>query len=407
MMKIAHFQCSAGISGDMMLGALVDAGLDFARLEQEINKLNISGYRLEHHRVVKNGISGTKVDVIINEKHVHRHLRDIKEIIENSNLASLVKEKCSIVFGKIAEAEAKVHNSTKEEIHFHEVGSLDAIIDVVGSVVGLDLLGVEKVTASKIHVGTGYTKCAHGTILLPAPATLELLQGVPVYCQGIEKELVTPTGAALITTLAESFGEMPSMSVTDIGYGAGTRDLDIPNLLRISLGEAAEDTGSFPDVRFGGQGDIHQAEAMMLEVNIDDLNPEFYDYLFSRLLAEGAHDVFLQPIQMKKNRPAVKLSILTYASQMERIMETVFQETSTIGVRAYPVTKYMLPYEIKALATKYGDVRVKVASLNNTITTIAPEYEDCRSKAESYGEPIKNVYEHVKSEAKKAFKKDE
>ena len=455
-MKIAHFQCSAGVSGDMMLGALVDAGLDFTRLEQEINKLNISGYRLEQHRVVKRGISGTKVDVIINEKHVHRHLRDIEEIIENSDLASPIKEKCCLVFGKIAEAEAKVHNSTKEEIHFHEVGSLDAIIDVVGSVVGLDLLGVEKVTASKIHVGTGYTKCAHGTIPLPAPATLELLQGIPVYCHGIEKELVTPTGAALITTLAESFGEMPSMSIADIGYGAGTRELDIPNLLRISLGESTEnvelgvpaggisktleqqvaksfaipaggisktlkqqvaksfangsgveENGDFPDVRFGGQGDIQQAEAMMLEVNIDDLNPEFYDHLFSRLLAEGAHDVFLQPIQMKKNRPAVKLSILTNVPQMERILEIVFQETSTIGVRTYPVTKYMLPYEIKTMATKYGDVRVKAASLNNTITTIAPEYEDCRSKAESYGEPIKNIYEHVKYEAKKAFKKDE
>ncbi|WP_366924361.1 nickel pincer cofactor biosynthesis protein LarC [Metallumcola ferriviriculae] len=405
-MKTAHFQCLAGISGDMILGALVDAGLEFDRLKEEISKLNIADYALEQHQVVKNGISGTKVDVIINETNAHRHLRDIEKIITGSGLSPSVKEKCIVIFHKIAAAEAKVHNTTVEKIHFHEVGSLDAVIDVAGSVAGLELLGVEKVTASKVHVGTGFTKCAHGQIPLPAPATLELLQGVPVYCQGIEKELVTPTGAAIITALADAFGEMPAMSVTNIGYGAGTRDLQIPNLLRLSLGDSTpEESGGFPDVRFNGSGSVRQREEVMVEVNIDDYNPEFYDYLFNRLFAQGAHDVFLQPIQMKKNRPAVKLNVLTHQDKMESILETIFRETSTIGVRAYPVTKYMLPYEIKTLATKYGDIKVKVASLNNKTTSINPEYEDCRAKAELFQEPVKVVYEYVKSAAQHAFAK--
>jgi len=404
-MKIGYFQCFAGISGDMILGSLVHAGLKFEDLKAELNKINISGFQLEKKTVVKNGITGTKIDVITEEEHAHRHLKDILGIIEKSELSATVKEKCSKIFTGLAEAEAKIHNTTKEKIHFHEVGSMDAIVDVVGSVCGLELLGIEKIYASPLHVGSGFTKCAHGTIPLPAPATLELLKNVPIYSQGINKELVTPTGAAIITTLAESFGEMPNISVQAVGYGAGTRDLQIPNLLRLTIGEKKTSHLSTKDsIRFGGRGEVQAGTAVMIEVNIDDMNPEFFDYLFSRLFKAGAQDVFLQRIQMKKNRPANILSILVHHDDLNKIVGIIFKETTTIGVRTYPVTKYMLPYEIKTISTGFGDIKVKIARLGDQITTIAPEYDECRKIAEEKGLPIKMVYDKVKFEAQKIFK---
>lgn len=236
-MKIAYFHCFAGISGDMTLGALVDAGLDWEQLQSDLAKLSLTGYRLQREKVIKQGVSGTKVHVLTEEGHVHRHLRDIQDIIGNSTLPDVVKEKSIQVFTRLAEAEAKVHQTTIERIHFHEVGALDAIIDIVGSVIGLWRLGIEEVYASPVHTGTGFTECAHGIMPVPAPATMELLQGVPIYSREIEKELVTPTGAAIITAYCKNFGSMPPMQVVNIGYGAGDQDLMIPNLLRLTIGE--------------------------------------------------------------------------------------------------------------------------------------------------------------------------
>src|SRR5690554_5070908 len=243
-MKIAYFHCFAGISGDMTLGALVDAGLDWEVLKEDLAKLPVTGYRLEKEKVVKQGISGTKVHVLTDEGHVHRHLGDIEEIINKSTLPEVVKERSIAVFTRLAEAEAKVHNTTIEKIHFHEVGALDAIIDIVGSVAGLYRLGIEEVYASPIQTGTGFTECAHGVMPIPAPATMELLQGVPIYAGEIEKELVTPTGAAILTTYCKEFGTMPSMKVESTGYGAGERNLAIPNLLRLTIGERYSEVDS-------------------------------------------------------------------------------------------------------------------------------------------------------------------
>ena len=404
-MKIAYFQCFAGISGDMILGSLVHAGLSFETLQAELKKLNMSGFQLKQRTLVKNGITGTKIDVLTETEHAHRHLQDILDIIEKSDLAAGVQEKCAEIFVRLAEAEGKIHNTTKEKIHFHEVGALDAIVDVVGSVCGLELLGIEKIYASPLHVGSGFAKCAHGTIPLPAPATLELLKDVPIYSQGIKQELVTPTGAAIITSLAEEFVEMPGLAVQAIGYGAGTRDLDIPNLLRLTIGEKktcnldVSSTG-----RFEGKGGVQEGPAVMIEVNIDDLNPEFFDYLFTRLFKAGAQDVFLERIQMKKNRPATKLSVLVYHHELNKITDIIFKETTTIGVRTYPVTKYMLPYELKTFATCLGESKVKIARLNEHITTVAPEYDTCRKIAEEKGLPLKTVYEQVKHEVERTLK---
>jgi len=399
--KIAYFHCFAGISGDMILGALVDAGLDWDQLQQDLAGLALPGFQLRAEKVVKQGIGGTKVHVSVEEVTAHRHLSNIVKIIGDSALPDVVKETSIKIFTRLAEAEARVHRTTVEKVHFHEVGALDTIVDIVGSVTGLLRLGVQEVYSSPVHTGSGFVECAHGTIPVPAPATLELLKGVPVYSRGIERELVTPTGAAILATYCQDFGDMPSMRVSHIGYGAGTHELTIPNVLRISLGEKVEslDQGNeHGNLRFGGAGHVHQAQAVMMEVNIDDMNPEFYDYLITRLLKAGAMDVFLQKIQMKKNRPGIVLSLLLYSHQVEQFYELIFAETTSIGVRVFPVTKYMLPYEIMTIDTEFGPAKVKVARFQDKLSNLAPEYEDCRKIAEERHIPLKKVYDLVKCE---------
>lgn len=398
-MRIAYFDCFAGISGDMILGALVDAGLDWEQFKSDLAKLSVAGYQLEKEKVVKKGISGTKVHVLTEEGHVHRHLQDVQNIISNSALPDIVKEKSIKIFTRIAEAEAKVHQTSIERIHFHEVGALDAIIDIVGSVIGLWRLGIDEVYASPVHTGTGFTECAHGLMPVPAPATMELLQGVPIYSRDIEKELVTPTGAAILTSYCQKFGGMPTMRVTHSGYGAGQRDLAIPNVLRLSIGEKEEPVGYDGDFHHSSKGDVHQGQALMMEANIDDMNPEFYDYLINKFLKAGAMDVFLRKIQMKKNRPGIVLSILLHRHQLEMFYQMIFAETTSIGVRVYPVTKYMLPYEIRTVQTKLGQAKVKIARYQNDVRNVAPEYEDCRRLAEEQQIPLKKVYDIVKYEA--------
>lgn len=415
-MRIAYFDCFAGISGDMTLGALVDAGVDFEQLKAELAKLHLSDYDIQQEKTVKQGMIGTKIHVKAQEGHVHRHLHDILHIIEVSDLAALVKEKAMTVFRRLAEAEGTVHGVSPEHVHFHEVGAVDAIVDIVGSVIGLWLLGIEKVYASPVHTGQGFTQAAHGTIPIPAPATLQLLHGIPIYTRGIPFELVTPTGAAILSTYCSDYGEMPMMEVESIGYGAGDRDLDIPNLLRVMVGEK---NGEPPEMnpinagrmmitdripprgkaRFLEEQSVQAGQALMLEANLDDMNPEFYDYIMQKCFREGAMDVFLQPIQMKKNRPAITLSVQIHPTQLERFTDLLFQETPTIGVRVYPVTKYMLPYQVIAVDTPWGEAHVKIVRAGETYQTVSPEYEDCRRLAEAHHLPLKDVYEEVKRRA--------
>lgn len=399
-MRIAYFDCFAGISGDMTLGALVDAGLSIEVLKSELAKLHLHDYEIRQEKVIKLGITGTKIHVTCQEGHIHRHLQDIVQIIENSELVEEVKEKAIAIFRRLAEAEAKVHGTTPEQVHFHEVGAVDAIVDIVGAVIGLYKLGIEKVYASAVHTGKGFTQAAHGTIPIPAPATLELLRGIPVYTRDIPFELVTPTGAAILSAYCGDYGEMPVMEVEKIGYGAGERDLAIPNLLRVMIGERnAQEIPPQGEARFLEACSIQVGQALMLETNIDDMNPEFYDYLIQKFLREGAMDVFLQPVQMKKNRPAVTLSVQILPSQLKRFTALILKETTSIGVRVYPVSKYMLPYRVIEVDTLWGKARVKIVKAGQEYHTVSPEYEDCRRIAEMENLPLKDVYDEVKRRA--------
>lgn len=379
-MKAIYFDCFAGISGDMTLGALVDAGLDIEMLKSELSKLNLMGYGISAEKVVKNGITGTRVNVEIEEQNAHRHLRHINEIIDNSTLDDDIKLTAEKIFLRLAEAEAKIHNTAIEKIHFHEVGAVDAIIDIVGAVIGIKLLGIEKIYASRIHVGSGFVECRHGKIPLPAPATAELLKNVPVYSTGIEGELTTPTGAAIITTLAESFGNMPLMNIRQIGYGAGTSDREIPNLLRVMVGEIAE-------------SDYETDTVTIIETNIDDMNSEFYEYVSEKLLRLGALDVYTSPIYMKKSRPGVLLSIIADHDKIEDILSVIFSETTTIGIRMHHAERMKLQREVVTVATQYGDIRVKISKYKDQVKNIAPEYDDCKKIAAEKNIPLKNVYD--------------
>ncbi|MDN5338339.1 MAG: pyridinium-3,5-bisthiocarboxylic acid mononucleotide nickel chelatase [Thermotogaceae bacterium] len=402
----AYFDIFSGISGNMILGALVDAGLSLEDLKKELSKLKLDDeYEIISKKVLKNGISGTYVNVQLKENHHgddhdhhhhqhnhhhHRSLSDIYEIIDRSDLDDDVKIKSKEIFLRLAKAEAKMHGVGIEEVHFHEVGAVDAIVDIVGSVVGLKLLGVERIKASPVHVGRGFVKSAHGKVPVPAPATMELLEGVPVYSIGIEAELTTPTGAAIITTLAEEFGPRPYMLITKTAYGAGTRDLEIPNLLRINFGRFLE-------------SNLNSDFVNIIETNIDDMNPEFYDAIIEKLFRAGALDVYLIPVQMKKNRPGSLLTILCSDEKTEKIVNTVLKETTTLGLRILrKVQRYFLKREIKEVETEWGKVRVKIAKKGDEIINVAPEYEDCKRISIENDVPIKEVYNRILS----AFYKD-
>jgi uncharacterized protein (TIGR00299 family) protein len=389
-MKIAYFDCFSGISGNMVLGALIDAGLEVEWLRQELAKLKLASYKIEVSRVLKRHIAGTLVDVKTQEEGVERHLGDILDIIERSDLPGEVKGTSKAIFTKLAEAEAKVHGLDVEDVHFHEVGGLDAIVDIVGSVVGLRSLGIEEVYSSPLHLGTGFVKCAHGMLPVPAPATLELVRGVPTYGRDVEAELTTPTGAAIITTLAKGFGRVPLMEVGAIGYGAGHRDLPTPNLLRVSIGKAVEPRGQ------GYEEDV----VTVMEANIDDMNPEFYEHMMGRLFERGALDVFLTPIQMKRNRPAVKVSALVGEADLGGVLDAFFEETTTLGVRLWESKRKKLTRESIVIETKYGQVDVKVGKLGDVIKNISPEYEDCRRIASQLGVSLKEVYEEARKAAR-------
>jgi len=390
-MQIAYFDCFAGASGDMILGALVDAGLDPDALKAQLAKLHLTHYDLQVQAVLKKGIGGSQVLVAVDQDHHHhhqRHLSDIREIIEKSDLTPSVQQKSIQIFTRLAEAEAKVHRTNIENIHFHEVGAVDAIIDVVGAVAGLELLNIEAVFCSPLHVGTGTVECAHGTLPVPAPATAELIKGFPVYSTGVAGELLTPTGAAILTTLASDFGPMPAMKFGTIGYGAGTSEPSIPNLLRMVIGEAAQDVAEY---------DMEQAA--VIETNIDDMTPQIYDYLIQRLLQSGVLDVFLTRVQMKKNRPGTLVTVICPPDMVGEVSDLLMRETTTIGLRWRIDNRIKAQRVIKEIRTTYGTVRIKVARAGDRIINIAPEYEDCKRLAIKRNIPLKDVMAAAQSAA--------
>lgn len=380
MATIAYLDCFSGISGNMALGALLDCGLPEDSFRRELEKIGVGGYRLEIREVVKNGLRGLFVDIRVEEKQPHRHLTDIENIIRARPLANRVRERSLLAFQKLAQAEARAHGEPVEKIHFHEVGAVDAILDVVGTAICLELLGVEKVYSSAVHIGAGTVQTAHGLLPVPAPATAELLKGFTVYGRDVDAELVTPTGAALIAALAEPAGDAPPMSIEHVGYGAGSRDLPWANLLRATVGEQTQ-----PALR----GD----RVMIVEVNIDDMNPQFYERVSERLFEAGALDVFLTPIQMKRNRPAVMLSWMVDEPKLDETLEIVFSETTTIGVRMHPVERRKLDREEDTVETSFGPVQVKIAKLSGRVMNVAPEYRDCLRIAKEKGVPLKDVYQ--------------
>lgn len=405
--RVIYFDCFAGASGDMILGALLDLGLDFELLRAELTKLSIDGYRIEARKVTKSGFSATKFDVVDEHHHNHEHnhdhhhahdhsnlhehphghrrnLTDIIQMIEQSQLAAEVKANSINIFNRLAFAEAKIHGTVPEKVHFHEVGAVDAIVDIVGAAIGLQLLQVDKIVVSALPMGKGFVKCQHGTIPVPAPATLELLTGMSTYGSEHNGETVTPTGAAILSTLAEACGPMPLMSVSKVGYGAGTRDFGVPNLLRAVLGEESQE--ALPGLNC-------QSETVMeLEANLDDMNPEFFDYIYEQLFKYGALDVFLVPIQMKKNRPAQMIRVLCPEQKLNELARVLFMETSTIGIRVNKWQRFCLQREIVTVETDFGAIRIKQALLDGNIVNCAPEYEDCKAKAKACGVPLKKIY---------------
>ena len=390
-MKIAYFDCIAGASGDMILGALIDSGLAEKTLQEILDGLHLPGFKLKTKRVMKNGFSAVKVDVIVAKDVPGRHLHDIKQIINKSDLPEKIKDRSIQIFQRLCEVEAGIHGSAPDKVHLHELGGVDTIVDVVGTLSGLETLGIERVYSSPLPMGRGFIKGAHGQIPLPAPATIALLQNVPIIGSDIAAELVTPTGAVLLSTLAEQFGPIPAMTTEALGYGAGQRDLQIPNVLRILIGEQS------------GTNDTVTENLMMLETNIDDQNPEIYDYVMYKLFEAGALDVYLTPIQMKKNRPAAIIHVLCQPAITHEMEKILFSETSTLGIRKYMVTRSCLPRSIHTVATKFGEVKIKMANLGNGETKYIPEYEDCRRLAVLNKVPLRNVYFIAEQAAVKEF----
>ena len=389
-MRIAYFDCFSGVSGDMTLGALLACGADETELRERLGALNVPGYELHIRRVTRQGITATDVDVhLIEAEQGHgRHLSDIAAILESSALPPGVRQKALAIFTRLADAEAKIHGTTREQIHFHEVGAVDAIVDIVGSCLLLDMLGVERVVTSSIPCGHGTIKCQHGIMPVPAPATMELLQGFPVHSVDIKGELVTPTGAALLTTLSDptTAGKMPAMRVLTSGFGAGKKQFkpDMPNLLRVILGETEEAAI--------GEDKTPQTVAV-LETNLDDQNPEGFDLLMERAFAAGALDVFFTPIQMKKNRPATLLTVLCPPDKADALAALLFRETGTFGIRAREQRRYTLDRSWRTVTTEFGDIRLKAGTWLGEEVTVAPEYEDCKRAALAHDVPLRRVYE--------------
>jgi uncharacterized protein (TIGR00299 family) protein len=449
-MLLAYLDCFSGVSGDMFLGALVDAGVPAKLFEDTVAGLNI-GARLEISQVNRGGITATKMDVYIHgevelprevfwaqqnhehghdhdhehehpHKHDHEHdpvelkehnysqarnessravaapaphehkhehgrgLKEIREIIRNANISNRAKATAIAMFEALGAAEAKIHNNDIDKVHFHEVGAVDAIVDIVCSAVGAEALGVDEIICSPLNVGGGTVRCAHGLLPVPVPATVELLKGAPVYSSGLQVELVTPTGAAIVKTLAKRFSAFPAMTIEKSGYGAGTRDFaGHANVLRLTIGESRAEIAE----------NVSSEAISVLEANLDDLNPQVFGYVVDRLFEEGALDVFAVPVQMKKNRPGMLLTVLSKPEDAQELTKIIFTETSTLGVRRRDEQRQTLARKWITVGTRWGDVRLKVASMNGTVTNYAPEYEDCRKIAAQHHVPLKSVMQEA------------
>src|SRR6202047_1866067 len=380
--RIGYFDCFSGISGDMVLGALVDAGAELRAIEEELRKLGLEGWSISAEKVKRGAMFATHVNVASSEGHHHRGLSVILGRVDKAGLAPRAAERARRIFTRLAEAEAKVHNVPVEEVHFHEVGAVDSIVDIVGSAVGFELLGIDEFACSAMDVGAGQVKTAHGLLPVPAPATAELLRGAPMYTSGISRELVTPTGAAIATTLSTRYAEIPEMILQAVGYGAGSADFsEKANVLRILIGEnASRDAGAHWD-----------SPVSVIETNLDDMSPQIYGYLAEKALAAGALDVFSTAVQMKKNRPGVLLTILCESWHTAKMMDLVFRETTTIGVRTYDVRRKVLDREVLRVETQFGEVRMKISRMNGSLLNATPEYEDCQRLAAEKGIPLKQV----------------
>jgi hypothetical protein len=428
-MRIAYLECFSGMSGDMFLGALVDAGVAPQTLVETVAALNL-GARLEFSRVVRSGISATKVDVWVdgekdlpreeywerkehnhehshaNHEHSHSHsgetragtltphqhshsrgLREIRQIISASSISQTTKKTAIRIFEALGQAEAKIHNTSVESVHFHEVGAVDALVDIVCAAVGAEALGVEQIICSPLNVGGGTVKCAHGIFPVPAPATVELLKDAPVYSSGVQAELVTPTGAAIVRTLASRFAAFPEMKIEKSGYGAGSRDFPgHPNVVRLTIGESVSSALA---------ANTSSETITVLEANLDDLNPQVFGYVMDRLFEEGALDAFGLPVQMKKNRPGMLLTVLCKTEDAGKLTKLIFTETTTLGVRRRDEMRQTLARRWESVGTPWGEVRIKIGSMNGTVTNYAPEYEDCRQIAAEHHVPLKTVMQEA------------
>jgi hypothetical protein len=390
-MRVLYYDCFSGISGDMNLGAMIDLGVDPNYVKSQLAKLNINEYNILIQKDTKNGISGTNVEVILLQKthheenhshnhhhHHHRNLTQIVEIINSSELSSKVKTISIEIFKKVAEAEAKVHNKPVDEVHFHEVGAVDSIVDIVGAAICFDYLDVDQVLSSRVEVGHGFVNCAHGTLPVPAPATSEILAGIPITAE-VPFEATTPTGAAILSYFVSSYTDKKDFKIAKVGYGIGKTDnKEMPNVLRVFIGES--DELALSDDNSSEKGFLKD-NLKLMECNIDDMNPENYDYVMQKLFEAGAADAYLTPIIMKKSRPAVKLSVLYKGQREDSIRNVVFLNTTTIGIRKSYVDRDTLKRETQKVSTKYGDVNIKVSYYKNRKIRFKPEYEDCKKLA--------------------------
>ena len=392
MSRVVYFDCPSGVAGDMVLGALVDVGVSVEALRRELDKLRVPGWTLGAREVRRGAFRATKVDVEVDRgaHHEHRRLADITGILDGSGLAPALVATATRIFTRLAEAEARVHGSTVEQVHFHEVGAVDAIVDVTGAVIGLHLLGAEAVHVSALPVGGGFVEGAHGRIPIPGPGTAELLRGFPVVDTGVRAELVTPTGAAILTTLATSAGRMPAMTVTRVGYGAGSSDLpETANVLRCFVGETA------------GAGAVETVA--QVETTIDDMSPQLYEPLMDRLFEAGALDVFLTPVIMKRSRPGTVLTALCPPERVGDLSRVLFEETPTIGVRWSEVARTRLEREMVTLPTAYGAVAFKVSRLGGRVITVTPEFADIARIAREKSLPVREVLDQARADARRAL----
>ena len=382
-MKTAYFDCPTGLSGNMILASMLDAGLSLPYLSKELKKLRINGYSLKLTNVSKKGFRARHLDVIVKEAKDERTIKEIYKIIDNSTLKQSVKALSKKIFNRLYDAESRVHG--KHITHLHETGAVDAIVDIVGAAIGLDKLGIKEVYCSSLPFGYGPIRSCHGILPNPAPATAELLSGVPVYKKNIKCELVTPTGAAIITTIAKSFTDMPKLELKNTGLGAGTFDLPEANILRLFIGETDES--------------YSEDMVAVIETGIDNLNPEFYDHIIAGLMKAGALDAYITFAKMKKKRPGVILTVLSDLKNKEKLAEKVFNETTTLGVRTYLVKREKLVRSFRQIKTKYGSVSVKIGKAGDSIKNISSEYEDCARLSRKTGVPLKVIYDEAKSEA--------